>query len=667
MLWMNSRFSRPGAHRRSGTSLVEVLVVIVVFLIGIMAMMQIFPGGLRILKQSRDRNVAITLARAEMERITATPSALPEQIVPVRHRWSGSSVIIEAAPERFGNDLSPMPVAALGQDGHFYDGSGNPLGSWPYLTGANTVRRVVGEAHKIPAPRTLGAHHGGLLVLQFGPTSTRIDSSTEKPINLSVVGQDLIRREGDVGTVGLQPYEYFLNNVNPALPFFYFPAAVAPGETRSYRLSFSAYVQTPEGIRKRDYLEIPPISASPNPNGFVVQAIPSGVFGSDTLVQIEPDSVRVAREFVSIPVGTAFSADPYEFKVLDPIMGTLLFNPVAYNYTVPRPDGRRLPLVARVNYDVHDWRIIREDFRVPDGDPPQFKLALSNLKALGNPGVDGVSYPGLGDPSISFRPRDASGNSVAWDVILLDLETGGYFSYDSSESLDSPGWNPSSIPDTSFYLDRSLGLLRMVDVNPLRDGFQGRLIIPETSGVRVEEVNVVGRSLRVLYEAHGEWSVQVLKAPSVYTATFTAPTLAQFYIGASSALGGNGRRIYFPNADVGQKVTVGEIWYRATGDSPGAPPRSLREQSFVIQSPFLVDLPYPYIDLAPLGVDTFDFEQYGYAVRDVKGASVSVRVLWNTEPLTLGSNGATNLETMHRWGREWKQVSTETYLRRGEH
>ena len=51
-------------NRRAGTSLVELLVVIVVFLIGILAILQIFPGGLRVLATSRSNAVARQLEDA---------------------------------------------------------------------------------------------------------------------------------------------------------------------------------------------------------------------------------------------------------------------------------------------------------------------------------------------------------------------------------------------------------------------------------------------------------------------------------------------------------------------------------------------------------------------------------------------------------------------------
>ena len=51
---MSSPVRHNPGRRRAGTSLIEVLVVIVVFMVGILAIAQIFPGGFKILAKTRD-------------------------------------------------------------------------------------------------------------------------------------------------------------------------------------------------------------------------------------------------------------------------------------------------------------------------------------------------------------------------------------------------------------------------------------------------------------------------------------------------------------------------------------------------------------------------------------------------------------------------------------
>lgn len=154
--------------RRKGTSLVEVLVVIVIFSIGILAIVQIFPGGFQALAQTRNQSVATQLGRDEVERLKARPDLLPEQIVPVTYVFSAGDVQILSDASRRADDLGPA-AQALDQNGQLLDTGGNPLGNWMYLSGANNSRRIIGEGDVVPAPRQVGNLYGGLRVLQFGP------------------------------------------------------------------------------------------------------------------------------------------------------------------------------------------------------------------------------------------------------------------------------------------------------------------------------------------------------------------------------------------------------------------------------------------------------------------------------------------------------------------
>ena len=69
------------ARHNAGTTLIEVLVVIVIFLVGILAVVQIFPKGFQILLFSRNASVATALSRDEIERLKSRPDQLPDGIV----------------------------------------------------------------------------------------------------------------------------------------------------------------------------------------------------------------------------------------------------------------------------------------------------------------------------------------------------------------------------------------------------------------------------------------------------------------------------------------------------------------------------------------------------------------------------------------------------------
>src|SRR5579871_2645970 len=128
---------------RAGTSLVEVLVVIVVFLVGILAIAQIFPGGFRVLGGTYRNEIATALGRAESEMLKNHADQLPDAIVPVQYTYSGGTIVITAQPDKFADDLGPA-YNNMGPDGTMYDGSGNAIGNWQFLVGPNIGRRVLG-------------------------------------------------------------------------------------------------------------------------------------------------------------------------------------------------------------------------------------------------------------------------------------------------------------------------------------------------------------------------------------------------------------------------------------------------------------------------------------------------------------------------------------------
>jgi hypothetical protein len=344
--------------------------------------------------------------------------------------------------------------------------------------------------------------------------------------------------------------------------------------------------------------------------------------------------------FEWIPAANVFTpGEPYEYKLLDDRLGILLFNPAGYNFQEVRP-GRRVPLVARVNYDVFDWRIIRDEFRVPGALPYQARLQIGNLKVKnGSQRADLRTYTGLDIPV-----ADGSGGVETRDILLLDMETGGLYT------------------KNSYQPDQSLGLITFVDTDAGTPGLQAQVILPGQS-VPTVVPNAEGRAIRALYQANGEWSVQVLMAPSLYTVTYAQPSVAQYYVGGSGPVGGNPTRIYFPLVDVGRKIVIGQIYYRDGGGIL----RSMQDQDFVIQnSPG--DPLGPYVDITSVdpAAANLDFTGYGYAVRRVKGASVAVRVLWNPTFWTLGTDPADNNRRFDRWSQDWKRTVVETFLQRGE-
>ncbi len=638
---------------RSATTLVELLVVIVVFLIGILAVVQIFPAGFRILNITRNQTIATALARQMSEQLKSRPDQLPDAIVPVIYRVSGFKILIEEDPARSPNDLGPQ-AGTLDQVGLFHDAGNRPLGNWQYLTGANVSRRVLGEGKIIPTPRVIGTQYGALMILQFAPI---VYSSAYASIFV-VYGNDFTMRLGDPDDatfpVPVRPYEFWLDEADSSQAELIF-ASNRIKNTR-YRVNLTIDVSNGATVSSRSLVDVivdVPVDPTGANDHVLISSI-AGLLAGETLVGVQEDTVQVARTFDQLNLTDPWDAsgDPYEFKLLSPEMGLVLFSPAGYNFQIRRSNSRRDPLVGRADYDVYDWRIIREEFRAPDifppdATPPQYRLALGSLKVTGESNVDGTPNQG-----ISIPVPDGAGGTQTRDLILQDLDTGGIFLF--AERTKDPNLS-------SYTVNKSIGLITLLDHDGDPTNGVQMMLIPPDSPTPVE-VTVTNRNLRALYMGKGDWAVQVLKPSARYRQTLNGPVRGQFYIGGSGTWGVNGR-VYFPPMDAGRVVTLGQVYYvNAGGATVGPIP-----VTGTIGSTPADPSGFPYVQVSDFLPDFvgFDYNTYGAAVLGVKGASVAVRVLWNPDSWHLTSDSPTNLSNLNKWMQGWRRSTVETYLQRG--
>ena len=659
-----------------GTTLVEVLVVMVVFLVGILAVVQIFPKGYQLLLLTRGKSVGQALARNTMETLAANPDQLPEQIVAV-HYDSNGNMIIDSG--RDPSDLGPVGTT-LTSTGIMQDASGNPIGPWQLVSGSNAFRRIVGEGRRVPAPGAVGApgagsgYFGGLMVLQYGPINYQ-PATISRPSNLAVYGNDLDQIIGMPAAQDLRTdYQYFVTNAGTSAIQVQLPSGPL---ARSYRVSFSAYVTTSGGTVKRDYAELPLaslIGTVPDVSGqypLVAQSLTT-LANDNSIVSVDLNTLRVQRSFTLIPKTAAFdSSDPYEYKLLNENLGILLFNPIAHEVYVSRNGQDREPLQARVNYDVYDWRILHDDFRVDAGVTPGeasvtnpqllsclHKLPIDSLKVAGLAGADGLPNPPISilESSRTDGTTDTSAaNAEGTDnFVLVDLQTGGVYCEN----------NPLYPTQRLIHVDKSSGIVSIEDMDGLNNnGITGALLLPDGNIVNVQMDN---RAVRALYVARQEVSVQILKAASQYRVAPTALNLGpgQFYIGGTVSGVGEPWRIYFPKSDSGRKVTIGEVTYRNSVDTYV---HTLTGQDFMIKSRPDPTLNLPSIDLTDVDSNAsgVDFAN-GIGARNIKGASVAVRVLWNPDMFRLTDDPVANMTKLEQWGRGWRKTTNETYMQRGE-
>lgn len=674
-------------RRQRAATLVEILVVIVVFLVGILAVVQVFPPGLSVLRTTRNNTVATSLARAEVQRLAGQPEQVAEFIAPVAFQQVAGGLRFIVDPNRTIRDLMPPkdPDPAPGR----LDASGvvqlasGPVGDWMRVSGANTVNRVIGESRPVPSPTRLGnGTIGSLLQLQFAPVFYE-----PGPGVVLLYGNDYARRWGN--------REF--GSPNPGAPaqwgrFYLVPSDdtgqgdpfsgedtiwVGPATPQRLRISFSFEHQ--QGGRHNQFDMIALVTLDPSaPPPFAAISGNYWVLSFRELVG-QPDlygrtlynpgdfrnvigqSVRVQRVFEEIPFANAFDpTNPFQYKMWSPNAGTILVNPAGFAARVQSDEGPREPLRVTADYTVFDWRIIRDEFRVPTALPFARKLVLSSLKVLGNPGPDGRPNPGLGleIPAVSSGATTTSSPS---DFAIVDPELGGFLL-----------GNRPGAPGNGYRVDKSVGSVEFLDVDgDPTNGLSSYFAFPSGTAGQWDVVfvpDIRGRSLRALYMAVGEWSVQMHKAADRYRVTqwlaANGLQMGECYVGGSTNDGGGspvGRpnRLYFPLADLGQKVIVSEMWV-----NDGSGMRLVSDQEFQISGvERLGAFSMAFADItqrAGAGA-VFDFGN-GYAVRGVRGASLKVRVMWNPAHFSLIADEAENFTRLDEWMRNWRRTETETFL-----
>ncbi len=681
-----------GKNRRlvTGTSLIEVLVVIVVFLVGILAIVQVFPPGLAVLRENRAQTQAIAMARAEVQRVLGQSAQLPERIVSGYFDAAGNFFVSSGFNP---NELNPpvdsgTGVGEINSNGQVLDG-GTPIGHWTKLSGANRMTRVIGEGKPIAQPTNVNGVFGSRMQLLFGPIYYHYDAPNSRTLGqvLSVYGNDLRRTQGSAND----------QNPNSAEPvydtdsFAYVPAAEAtlsgltPAgfenkdqiwigrlqdlgtntlKSHAYRVSMS-FVHN-DGVTDRVVEAI--FTAFPNIanpyyrelNNYAVISIPDLLTGSAFLPAgyraVELSSIRVQRIFQEVPAGTPFDQyDPYQYKPWNYALGSLMLNPAGAAETVVDENGNEAALLARVDYSVYDWRIIRDEFQVPGqtiatGFNPVVKLLANSVMPGSGTQVDGRPYGGiaLATDNFMFTP-DLTGALGSQDFVLMDMNTGGVIA------------GNSSVANSCYLVDKTSGNIRFIDTDN-SDGFAvtGRIWIPDgTFGGWVDSgpVEIAGRKVQALYMASGEYAVQMLKASSSYNVVFpTAPNqlvAGQCYEGGSNGWGST-NRLYFPLIDSGQKVTAGELWVAGLAE-PVIRDRDLRISG--IESIGGVTVAYAEL---PAGA-TFDASRNNYAVRRVEGASLKVRSFYNPQRFNLSGTTTENFERLALWSRTYKVSQTETF------
>jgi len=625
--------------KRIGTTLIEVLVVMAVFLIGILAIAQVFPGGFKILNNSRDLAIADAVAKDRVSHLQSNLNELPDMILPVI-----------TGTENYDPNRSPLDPsiydeanATINQNGSLTYGGIN-YADYHYYAGPNVFRHIVGDGLTIPPPSSITNYYGSISSLHYGPTR-QLGPNESTPI--VVYGSDYAVNLGDPPLNIVQNGQVYLTSatgIGGQLAI----QTDDPTDSPQFRVSLVMYTTTGAVTNVRSVVSavLPTATIGTFNGNFLIVNLSQLAPPGETYEGVIPDTIQVQRIFQQVAPAANFSQiDPYQYKVMNLQYGELLFNPITYNYLIQSANGATENLHARADYDVLDWQILRDRIRLQD-DEQVFKLTFGGIKITGTADSDGASYPGLQLPNIN-----GSGQLPNSDIVFIDELTGGIVAYDPS-SQSTPALS-------SFLVDKSNGNFSVNDFQANTAGNQIQIYTPDPttasgfSGTPIV-VNANGRVIDVLYRAKGDWSVQPLVASAIYYPSAAAPGPGQYEVGLNS-------RVYFARMDIGRKVSVDDLYYV---DGSGVV-HEIQGQSFVVRN-VPADPNGAYIDVKDFDPNAVSLDfSHGYAVNGIHGVSVAVRVTKNPDFFGLDTVPLDNANAFDKEQQSIRQTIFETYASRG--
>ena len=130
MLSQTAKISRLTRIKQQGASLVEVLIALLILVIGILAIIRIFPGGFIAIRDTQDANLADRLAQAQLEQLKQNNAFLLD------------AVYMYTPDGTFDGDFSPVD---------FNDDYPSTTAPNPAYNDINKARYISGERFIVPA------------------------------------------------------------------------------------------------------------------------------------------------------------------------------------------------------------------------------------------------------------------------------------------------------------------------------------------------------------------------------------------------------------------------------------------------------------------------------------------------------------------------------------
>ena len=618
---------KPDRNRmRRGLSLIEILVVIVVLLVGILAVIRLFPAGFLSIRTAQNSTTADRIGESLLESFRANES-VPDGIY--------ASVLTQSGT--LGFDPTVNPDDLLGYQNAYgttaYDRYGSDLNKSRYI-------------YREPAVVSTAIVQGGAVtnpvyVPKFGPLFL---PTTAPPSGTTLNAAEFLTVDSDYWKVipgNWQSATMLPSDVlTPGQPNFLVDysggkIAVAPEPYVQYfRITFHVTnTANPESPVTTLNLKIPAQSAnggvntSSNYNGgwfspantslayYTDSPLPTGINGSTGPNPWDVGTVKMYRPFRQLDLtatNVKFDSDPYEFALVNQVniastdanVGSLYFNPLAAGQNALR---------CFVSYLAFDWHILHEDHTIsPDtqanGDAScTINLAITGIRKVGDVLSDQSAYASL----MPFQTGVTPGAKDAMDIMLVDLDTGQQI----------PGFDSTAVYDEDYGTPNGLNTSQTQYLSVSYKN--GRVTINDTASFFATH-----KRIRVYYSGVADWGVALQKASTQYfptsnVADLTTVPLAtipnEFYEDATS------QYVYFPICDENKSVHFSNVLYQ---DANGQYHRSDFDDSLSkLATPTGGTTPLPYIDVAAhLGSTTTTTGRYTNAY--VAGVSARAIVIW---------------------------------------
>jgi hypothetical protein len=621
--------------RGQAFSLVEVLIALVVLMVGIYAMLRIFPRGYRAVELTEQRTTAALLAEAELNRWRLQPDALPDAVVATDYQGvaipallTGSAETLTGAPSLYsrvlvyGERAARMPLTTdysiltlSAADVALLDRTARPLiynpgdltpsqfdgALEPLPTGVNQTMRPARlhpcwEPNSLYLPRTIVGERIDIRRLGTTPSGVPFYLLSHAPL-------DVLRYEPDtsippspnpipryVDIYDARPWTYGAS-VEGALrerEFRYDPASGAmvfgPQPPPAWARSFKVDYTDPNSLLRvfGGYA----VTAAGSDTGTLLSPIGLAVRLAD------PGSFQVHERMIPLTDAehAAYVASPalwprnaYYVNAETALTGKIEFSPLLQ--LLPQPGDVNL---AKVDYRVRDWQVMVFDVEVPSNGVVQLP-------------VRGLKGPTYTNPPRQDQPQEvARGIKLLWNlvenrwetpdyrnpatwayVVAVDRQTGEILT--DHEGITWPGIPQERLARFRVNYRDSLLAFNYGEWEPgvagtFRRDLEGNAMI----GSRYLHSRS-GRTFRVFCRAQGDWAVQLSLASRLYARAGPEPGYLYGRPGGPAVAG------------VGQDTPMTYAWYPPE-NTEGKDPRQLYFPLSDLGQVVAVD--YYYVDAA---------------------------------------------------------------------